>query len=204
MNQPQPLLKETPSQTAGPYVHIGCTPAFSGVGGFGKDLGRDMVHGPLEGEKIELRGAIYDGEGEPVRDAMVEIWQPDASGIFPSLNETHEKPDLYFTGWGRCPTDMETGEFSFSTVKPGPVPWPNGGQQAPHITVWIAARGVNIGLQTRLYFEDEGTANSSDPILSAIQDKQRVNTLMAQKIGQSCYRFDIHLQGKMETVFFDI
>lgn len=197
-------MHETPSQTAGPYVHIGCTPNFTGIGIFGRDPGATMKTGAVTGQEITIRGVVRDGTRSPLTDAMVEIWQADATGLFASRNEMRGSADPHFTGWGRCPCDMTTGEFFFETVKPGPVPWPDGRMQAPHITAWIVARGINIGLHTRIYFEDEPDANAADPILSGIAHKDRVKTLLARKIGDGAYRFDIHLQGPDETVFFDI
>ncbi|KQI67491.1 protocatechuate 3,4-dioxygenase [Loktanella sp. 3ANDIMAR09] len=197
------LLKESPSQTAGPYVHIGCTPNFSGIDIYGGDLGTTMKTGPVQGTEITVRGAVFDGTGTPLRDAMVEIWQADANGIYPG-NDPRGAADPHFTGWGRSPGDMETGEFTFQTVKPGQVPWRNGQLQAPHITFWIVARGINLGLQTRMYFADEVAANADDPILSRIEHQNRVPTLLAQPDGAGGYRFDIRLQGDAETIFFDI
>jgi protocatechuate 3,4-dioxygenase alpha subunit len=197
-------LRESPSQTAGPYVHIGCTPNFTGIEIFGGDLGRQMKTGPVQGTEITLKGIVHDGTGMPMRDAMVEIWQPDAAGLFACANETRAMPDPNFTGWGRSAGDMETGEFMFETVKPGAVPFPDGRMQAPHITVWIVARGINIGLHTRIYFEDEPEANAADPILSRIEHQSRIQTLLAPKHDDGTYRFDIYLQGPHETVFFDI
>ncbi|MEO0682371.1 MAG: protocatechuate 3,4-dioxygenase subunit alpha [Pseudomonadota bacterium] len=203
---PQPLnpLRESPSQTAGPYVHIGCTPNFTGIEIYGGDLGASMKRGPVQGEEIALRGTVYDGMGTPLRDAMVEIWQPDAAGLFPSANETRGTADPNFTGWGRSPGDMATGEFVFETVKPGRVPFPDGRLQAPHITAWVVARGINIGLQTRIYFEDEAEANAEDPVLTRLEHQSRVPTLLARRSAPGDYRFDIHLQGPKETVFFDV
>lgn len=197
-------LRESPSQTAGPYVHIGCTPNFTGIGIYGGDLGATMKTGPVQGQEITIRGTVFDGMGTALRDAMIEIWQPDAAGLFPSANETRGTPDPNFTGWGRSASDMETGAFMFQTVKPGAVPYPDGRMQAPHITVWIVARGINIGLHTRLYFEDEAEANATDPILTRIEHQNRLRTLLARKQGDGSYLFDIHLQGPDETVFFDI
>jgi protocatechuate 3,4-dioxygenase alpha subunit len=204
MTQPLDAFKESPSQTAGPYVHIGCTPNFAGIEMYGGDPGTRMRTGPVQGEEITLRGVIRDGTGTPLRDAMIEIWQPDAAGLFASANETRGQADPNFTGWGRSPGDPETGEFTFETVKPGAVPWHLGGMQAPHITAWIVARGINIGLHTRIYFEDEAEANAADPILSRIEHQNRVPTLLAKKEADGTYRFDIHLQGPNETIFFDI
>jgi protocatechuate 3,4-dioxygenase alpha subunit len=204
MAQRLDYLRESPSQTAGPYVHIGCMPNVTGIDFHGGDLGRSMKTGPVQGQEIIIKGIIHDGAGAPMRDAMIEIWQADAAGLFASANETRGRADPNFTGWGRSAGDMETGEFTFDTVKPGAVPWPDGRMQAPHISVWIVARGINIGLQTRIYFEDEAEANAADPILSRIEHRNRVPTLLAGKTGEGTYRFDIHLQGPNETIFFDI
>ncbi|MBD3665372.1 protocatechuate 3,4-dioxygenase subunit alpha [Sulfitobacter sp. TSTF-M16] len=197
-------LRETPSQTAGPYVHIGCTPNFTGIDIYGGDLGKCMKTGPVKGQEITIKGTVFDGTGTPLRDAMIEIWQADAEGLFNSPEETRGDADPNFTGWGRSPGDMETGEFIFETVKPGAVPFPDGRLQAPHITFWVVARGINIGLHTRLYFEDEADANAADPILTRIEHQNRIPTLLAKSEGSGTYRFDIHLQGAGETIFFDI
>lgn len=204
MTQPLTYLKETPSQTAGPYVHIGCTPNFTGITNvYQDDLGTSMVNDQTEGTRITVKGTVYDGMGAPVKDALVEIWQADANGFYNSPSETRGAADPNFTGWGRCPGDMDTGEFTFETVKPGIVPFKDGRPMAPHITFWVVARGINIGLHTRMYFPDEDAANKADPILTRIEHQQRVPTLIAQRDGD-VYRFDIHLQGENETVFFDI
>ena len=204
MQRTEPVLKESPSQTAGPYVHIGCVPQFTGIETMGADLGANMKRGPVKGEEIQIRGRVLDGDGEPVLDAVVEIWQADADGLFNSANETRGKADLNFSGWGRSPINPDSGEYAFDTVKPGKVPWSDGRIQAPHISLWIVARGINIGLQTRLYFADEVDANSVDPILCSIEDQNRISTMIAADNGDAVYRFDIRLQGDRETVFFDI
>jgi protocatechuate 3,4-dioxygenase alpha subunit len=197
-------LKETPSQTAGPYVHIGCTPNFCEITGvYENDLGISMVNDKTLGERITLRGRVFDGAGTPLRDALLEIWQADSKGLYNSPSELRGTADPNFTGWGRCPTDMETGEYRFETVKPGQVPFKDGRMMAPHVTVWIVARGINIGLQTRIYFEDEKEANDKDPILQRIEHRNRVPTLIAKRDGSS-YVFDIYLQGDKETIFFDV
>jgi len=204
MVQPLDDLRESPSQTAGPYVHIGCAPSFSGIDTYGDDLGSSMKTGPVRGEEITLRGTVFDGTGTPLRDALIEIWQADAHGLFNSPAETRGAADPHFTGFGRSPGDMNTGEFVFETVKPGRVPFRDGRLQAPHVTFWIVARGINIGLHTRMYFADEPDANAEDPILSAIEHQNRVPTLLAHPEGGGTYRFDIRLQGEGETIFFDI
>lgn len=204
MVQPLDKWKETPSQTAGPYVHIGCAPNFSGITGvYPEDLGQSMKTGPVKGQEIEIRGTVYDGMGLPIRDAIIEIWQADAEGLFPSPRETRGTADPNFTGWARACGDTETGEFRFDSVKPGRVPFPDGRMQAPHVTFWIVARGINLGLQTRMYFEDEADANAEDPVLAKIENRPRVETLIARREGDGTYRFDIRLQGENETVFFD-
>ncbi|MEP6067910.1 MAG: protocatechuate 3,4-dioxygenase subunit alpha [Paracoccaceae bacterium] len=205
MTQSLDRLNETPSQTAGPYVHIGCTPNMSGIAMYAdQDLGVEMKTGKVQGQNITICGAVFDGTGTPLRDALIEIWQADANGLFNTPAETRGNPDPSFSGFGRAPSDMDTGEFMFDTVKPGAVPYPDGRIQAPHVTFWIVARGINLGLHTRMYFADEAEANAQDPILTRLEHQNRVPTLLAQSTGPDSYRFDIHLQGDNETIFFDI
>jgi protocatechuate 3,4-dioxygenase alpha subunit len=148
------------------------------------------------GERIIIEGRIFDGIGQPVRDALVEIWQANAAGKYNSPNDPSDKPiDPAFRGWGRAGTDFQTGLYRFETIKPGPA------DGAPHVTVWIVSRGINIGLQTRLYFADEAEANAADPVLAMV-DPARRKTLVARREGDT-YTFDIHIQGDLETVFFD-
>src|SRR5690606_34122279 len=197
-------LKESPSQTAGPYVHIGLTPNFAEITGvYPEDLGIRMVNDKTKGERITITGRVLDGTGTPLKDALVEIWQADADGLYNSPSEMRGSADANFTGWGRCPSGMDDGVFRFETIKPGRVPYPDGRMQAPHVTLWIVARGINIGLQTRMYFPEEEAANAEDPILGRVEHRIRVGTLIAQKV-EGGYSFDIHLQGDKETVFFDI
>ncbi len=206
MVQPLGYLKESASQTAGPYVHIGCTPNFVGIHGvFEKDLGSGALYNEqTRGQRITIRGTVYDGGGNALKDALVEIWQADDAGFYNSPSETRGAADPNFVGWGRSPGDMDTGEFVFETIKPGRVPFKDGRWMAPHVTFWIVARGINIGLHTRMYFPEEEAANAEDPILARIEHKVRVPTLIAKKEGDNTYRFDIRLQGEGETVFFDI
>ena len=118
---------ETASQTAGPYVHIGCTPNFAGLTVlYAEDLGARMITGAATGQQITLTGRIFDGAGDVLSDALVEAWQADAAGRFAGAADA----DPHFSGFGRCPCDAGTGEFRFETVKPGPVAWPQGGLQA--------------------------------------------------------------------------
>ena len=198
-----PKLKESASQTAGPYVHIGCVPTFAGLEGmYDGDLGKTMITGDAKGERIVVEGIVYDGGGNPLRDAMVEIWQADANGVMNSP-EDGRPFDAGFTGWGRQPSNGDTGEFRFETIKPGAVPFKGDTMQAPHLHVWVVARGINLGLNTRMYFEDEAEANAADPVLNKIEARNRVDTLIAKKEGNT-YRFDIYIQGPNETVFFDV
>ena len=205
MAQDLRYLKETPSQTAGPYVHIGLTPNFCDITGvYEGDLGTAMVNDKTTGERITVTGRIFDGAGALVRDAVIEIWQADGAGLYNSPSEMRGTADPNFTGWGRCPTRAEDGVYSFETIKPGKVPFRDGRRMAPHITFWIVARGINIGLHTRMYFPEDEAANAEDPVLARIEHKDRIPTLIAKKEGDNTYRFDIRLQGEGETVFFDI
>lgn len=197
-------LKESPSQTAGPYVHIGLTPNIVGIGGiYEADLGTGPLYSDgAMGERITIKGCVLDGTGTVLRDGLIEIWQADAAGLYPGPSEPRGTADIAFRGWGRTTGDLDTGEYTFETIKPGRVPHPAGGWQAPHISVWIVARGINLGLTTRIYFADEAAANGEDPILARIEHQNRIATLLAVKEG-SIYRFDIRLQGEGETIFFD-
>ena len=204
MVQPLGYLKESASQTAGPYVHIGLTPNFSGIAGvYESDLGATMVNDRTLGRRIAITGRVLDGTGTPLKDALIEIWQADAAGLYNSPSELRGTADPNFPGWGRSATDGVTGEYRFETIKPGRVPFKDGRLMAPHVSFWIVARGINLGLNTRLYFGDEAAANAEDPVLARIEHRVRVSTLIAAADGDS-YRFDIHLQGEKETVFFDI
>ncbi len=197
-------LKESASQTAGPYVHIGLTPNFAGIAGvYPTDLGAAMVTERTKGERVTVRIRVIDGAETPLRDALVEIWQADAAGIHNSPADLRGAADPHFSGWGRQATDMATGECTFHTIKPGRVPFFDGRLMAPHLTVWIVARGINLGLHTRMYFGDEESANADDPVLARIEHRTRVKTLIAPLVD-GVYMFDVHLQGDDETVFFDI
>jgi protocatechuate 3,4-dioxygenase alpha subunit len=163
-----------------------------------------MVNPSTRGERITIRGFVYDGAGAPLKDALIEIWQADADGYYNSPSETRGKADPNFFGWARQPGDMATGEFVFETIKPGMVPFRYDRKMAPHVNFWIVARGINIGLNTRMYFPDEEAANAADPILARIEHRDRIATLIAKKQGASTYCFDIRLQGENETIFFDV
>ncbi len=196
-------IPESPGQTAGPYVHIGCVPNFCGLEGvYPEDIGSLIIGPGARGERITIKGAVHDGVGAPLRDALVEIWHADSNGVYPSPADPREC-DPEFNGHGRSACDMVSGEFVFETVKPGRVPFRDGRLMAPHVTFWIAARGINLGLQTRMYFADEEEANAEDPVLAAIEHRSRVTTILAKPGGEGVYRFDIRLQGESETIFFD-
>lgn len=199
MAQKFEYLEETPSQTAGPYVHIGCIPSFAGVEGvYPQDLGRSPFNDGAKGEVITITGSIYDGTGWALRDAMFESWQADAAGRYPSQVGCDPK----VPGFCRFAADKDSGLYSLRTIKPGAVTDRSGRVMAPHISVWISARGINLCLNTRIYFEDE--ENEADPILARIEQRHRIDTLIAKKTGDRAYRFDIRLQGDGETVFLDL
>lgn len=184
-------LKETPSQTAGPYLHIGLMPGFMFPDRTSlRSLGSDPVSGP--GTRIVVSGRILDGASKPVVDAVIEFWQADTDGRYANI-------------WRRTASD-DDGAYHLDTVKPGRAAGPDGRLMAPHITLWVVARGINVGLHTRLYFEDEAEANASDLVLNLVPDARRRETLFAkrsQNRDAMVYEFDIRLQGERETVFFD-
>jgi protocatechuate 3,4-dioxygenase alpha subunit len=205
MTQKLDYLKESPSQTAGPYVHIGLAPGAAGFDIYKHELGWDIAGPDAAGERIKVEGLVIDGTGAPVKDVMLEVWQADAQGIYPHPEDPRAaKVARGFRGWGRVITDFDTGLWGFETIKPGAVPGRMGRTQAPHLNLWIVARGINVGLNTRMYFPEDTDAHDADPILSMIEQRQRVQTLIAQKTGPGAYRFDICLQGDGETVFLDI
>ena len=189
-------MKQTPSQTVGPFYSLGLTRKPTNL----------LASDNTQGERIRIEGYVFDGDGKTVPDAMVEIWQANAYGRYNHPDDKQEKPlDPNFFGWGRSGTD-KTGGFSFETVKPGAVPGPDASVQAPHINVTVFARGMLVHAYTRIYFNDE-PANETDPVLSSIKDKSRRRTLIAareEKNGKPVYHFDIRLQGENETVFFDM
>jgi protocatechuate 3,4-dioxygenase alpha subunit len=175
--------RQTPSQTVGPFFHFDKT----------------------KGERITIEGRVLDGDGQPLNDAMIEIWQANADGRYDHPEDKQDKPlDPTFHGFGRCATDKD-GRFSFQTIRPGAVPGPGNTLQAPHVNVTVFARGMLKQLVTRMYFENE-KLNADDPILGRIVDEARRSTLVARrKNGKGGpFVFDIVLQGKGETVFFDV
>jgi protocatechuate 3,4-dioxygenase alpha subunit len=180
----------TPSQTVGPF--FGFALPFEG--------GAALVPED-QADAIVVSGAVLDGEGAPVGDALIELWQANRAGRYAHPEDTRDEIPLEpgFTGFGRCPTDSD-GRFSFVTVKPGPVPDASGRMQAPHIDVNVFARGLLKQLVTRIYFPDESEANGADAVLGSVEPDRR-STLVAVPDGDRL-RFDIHLQGDLETVFF--
>jgi len=215
-NQSPELFGQTPSQTVGPFFHYGL-PWKGGADLVGQsDMGArpDLIpeghyllnlsspKGPVTGEVIEISGRVLDGQGQPIPDAVLEIWQANAAGRYASEDDRREEVPLdpNFIGFGRASTSSE-GEYRFRTIRPGRTPGPGNSLQAPHIAVGVLGRGLIKRLCTRIYFEG-GEGNDDDPILALVPDARR-HTLIAQKIDGG-YRFDVVLQGAQETVFFDV
>ena len=186
-------LQTTSSQTVGPYLHIGMT-----------WLVTDNLVGPgTTGEKVTIEGRVVDGDGQPVTDALIEIWQANAHGKYAHPDDTQDKPiETGFKGFGRVPTDEE-GRFRFTTIKPGRVPASGGGSQAPHLNVTIFMRGMLKHLITRLYFPGD-PANDEDPVLQSVPAERR-STLIAKPVeGKTgTLAWNVVLQGAGETVFFE-
>jgi protocatechuate 3,4-dioxygenase, alpha subunit len=189
-------VKQTPSQTVGPFFSLGLTRKAINI----------LASETTEGERIRIEGQVFDGDGKPVPDAMIEIWQANAYGRYNHPDDKQEKPlDQSFLGWGRSATD-KNGVYGFETIKPGSVPGTGDTPQAPHVNVAVFARGMLVHAFTRIYFGDE-PANDTDPILCLIKNRARRRTLIArhnEQNGKIIYRFDIRLQGENETVFFDM
>jgi protocatechuate 3,4-dioxygenase alpha subunit len=187
-------LIATPGQTVGPFFSVGLDrPEWA-------DMTR---HNPM-GERITIEGRVLDGDGAPVPDALIELWQANAAGRYDHLadEQADKKIDPNFHGYGRVATDAK-GQFRIKTVKPGAVPGRGNALQAPHINVAFSTRGLLRQLHTRIYFADE-PANASDPLLSRIDDEAVRKTLIARKGEGGAYRFDFVLQGKDETAFLDL
>ena len=207
------VARETASQTAGPYVHIGLAPQQAGFDIFENNFGNVLTNERTKGERIRIEGRVFDGIGTVLKDALIESWQANAEGKYahPGDHQPGKAIDPNFRGWGRACTDFETGVYTIDTIKPGVVTGRVSGTgsrfMAPHINLWIVARGINLGLNTRLYFSDEAEANAKDAVLNIIEWEARRATLVAQRSetkGTVVYRFDIRLQGEGETVFFDV
>jgi protocatechuate 3,4-dioxygenase, alpha subunit len=200
----------TPSQTVGPFFAYGLSPKGrcewdpNGSYSWKETISDNLVTPDASGEKIVIEGRVTDGDGTAINDAMIEIWQADAQGRYANPRDSRARPNTQFKGFGRSATDKD-GMYGFATVKPGPVPGPNGKPQAPHIVVCIFSRGMLRQIYTRLYFSGEA-ANDIDPILTLVPQDRR-GTLIAHKEMRgdlAVYRFDIRVQGDGETVFFDI
>lgn len=205
MPRPLDYLRETASQTAGPYVHIGLSPGAAGFRTFDRELGQVIAPEGTAGERIRIDGQVIDGTGGPVKDVLIEVWQADAAGIYPHPEDPRAAEAAPgFRGWGRVIPDFDTGLWSIDTIKPGAVPGRAGRTQAPHLNLWLVARGINIGLNTRLYFPEDAAAHATDPVLASVESPARRQTLIATATGPGTYRFDIRLQGDGETVFIDI
>jgi protocatechuate 3,4-dioxygenase alpha subunit len=184
---------QSPAQTIGPFFHF----ALDWPGA------EDLTSAETQGERIEIVGRVLDGDGAPVPDALLEIWQANAAGRYAHPDDRQEKPlDPAFRGFGRCATDAD-GRFRFATIRPGRVPGRGNTLQAPHVNVGLFARGLLPRLVTRIYFAD-ASENAEDPVLALIPDPARRATLLARPVAGdgTVYRFDIVLQGPGETVFF--
>ena len=193
-------LQQTPSQTLGPFFAYGLTPEQYGYAH--KAIAGNTLAAPgVPGEHVRIEGRIFDGAGAPIDDAMIEIWQADSQGRYAGAEGDEAASAGDFGGFGRCGTDDEGG-FWFTTIKPGAI----AGAHAPHIGVIVQARGILNHVFTRIYFDDEAAANSADPVLQSVPEDRR-NTLIAVRSETPAgpvYRFDIHMQGDDETVFFDV
>ncbi|HEY4012583.1 MAG TPA: protocatechuate 3,4-dioxygenase subunit alpha [Polyangiaceae bacterium] len=188
-------LLQTPSQTAGPFFHLRLGGAH-----------QHRLVEPGSSGAIRIEGRVLDGEGAPVVDALIEIWQADAEGRYVHPADRWPREPGCFTGFGRAQTDPKTGVYVFETRKPGRVPGAGGGLQAPHASLVVFARGLLGHLYSRVYFDDEAAANAVDPVLSSVRADRR-GTLVAVRDGRGdppAYRHDIVLQGPGETVFFDV
>jgi protocatechuate 3,4-dioxygenase alpha subunit len=187
----------TPSQTVGPFFAVpGALPWPDG----------SYVVPAGTPNAVRIGGRVLDGDGQPVPDALIETWQADADGRFDHPDDprapTARPAAALFRGFGRCATDP-AGRYWILTTKPGPLPTPDGRVEAPHIDVSVFARGLLHRLVTRIYFPDETAANAHDPVLSEIPDHDARATLIARPDADGL-RFDIHLQGPDETVFFAV
>jgi protocatechuate 3,4-dioxygenase alpha subunit len=191
-------LRQTPSQTVGPYFAYGLSPEQYG---YQQNLtsiaGSQMVEGEIEGQRIRVEGRVFDGAGNPISDALIEIWQADGLGRYAHPSDPRGSNST-FKGFGRCGTGTDPQcRFWFDTIKPGKVD----GDQAPHLNVIVSMRGMLLHAFTRIYFSDE-PSNAADKVLRMVPAERR-NTLIATHQGGNVYRFDIHMQGVEETVFFD-
>lgn len=188
-------LKQTPSQTVGPYFSYGLTPE-QGDYDLKSIASPNMTKEDTPGEHITLHGNIYDGNGEIIADAMIEIWQANAEGQY--LDRGTAPTDDIFTGFGRCDAQIDN-KFHFKTIKPGPI----ADGHAPHINMIVFMRGMLSHAFTRVYFDDEMNLNEQDAVFCSVPEDRR-HTLIAKKDEDGHYQFDLHMQGDNETVFFDV
>jgi protocatechuate 3,4-dioxygenase alpha subunit len=191
----------TPSQTVGPFFAYGLTP--TGQYEWNDAFTNNLVTPDAAGERIRIEGRVFDGDRKAVPDCMLEIWQADAQGRFADPKDDRSLPNSKFRGFGRCGTDPN-GDFAFDTIKPGAVPDPDGKPQAPHILLAVFARGMLLHNYTRIYLDGEA-ANAADPVLALVPPDRRPTLIAKRASGNNAvYRFDVHLQGDDETVFFQI
>ena len=193
-----PKLRQTPSQTVGPYFAYGLAPEQYGYHQqLASIAGAEMAEGDTEGQRIRVEGRVFDGAGNPISDALIEIWQADSLGRYAHPSDPRGSNST-FKGFGRCGTGTDPrNRFWFDTIKPGKVD----AEQAPHLNVIVSMRGMLLHAFTRVYFSDE-PANATDKVLRMVPADRR-STLIAEHLGGNVYRFDIHMQGDNETVFFD-
>jgi protocatechuate 3,4-dioxygenase alpha subunit len=196
--------RQTPSQTIGPFFHYGLNPVEANYP-HSQIAGHCLVSDKTLGEHIRVTGRVFDGKGAVIEDALLEIWQANAAGRYahPGDARSNRALDPHFHGFGRCGTGAnEQSRFAFSTIKPGAAQ-PG---HAPFISVTVFMRGLLNHVYTRIYFDDEAAANAEDPVFSGV-DSERQMTLLAKRCETPAgieYRFDIHMQGDQETVFFDL
>jgi protocatechuate 3,4-dioxygenase alpha subunit len=192
----------TPSQTVGPYFAYGLI--SNGRYDWNDAFTSNLVTPDTTGERIRVEGRVFDGDGQPVPDCMLEVWQADAQGRFADPKDKRSLPNAIFRGFGRCGTDAN-GDYAFDTIKPGSVPDPDGKPQAPHILLAVFARGMLLHLYTRIYFGGEA-ANAADPVLALVPTDRRATLIASREAGNGnpVYRLDIRLQGDNETVFFEV
>lgn len=184
-------LRASTSQTIGPYLRIGLE--WMQI--------EDLAPQGVAGQRVRIEGRVLDGDGKPVNDAALELWQANSHGKYASPEDAQDKPlESNFRGYGRSLTD-DSGAFRFRTIKPGRVPGPDGKLQAPHLVITIFMRGLLKQLVTRLYFPDE-PSNADDPVLALVPPERRA-TLVARKTGEGALEWNVNLQGRHETVFFD-
>ena len=192
---------QTPSQTVGPYFAYGLTPEQYGYP-LASIASSDLRTPDVAGQEIRIEGRVLDGEGAPINDAMIEIWQADGQGRYAHPTDPRGS-NIGFKGFGRCGTGTDpANRFVFETVKPGSVD----GKQAPHVSVIVFMRGLLSHAYTRLYFSDEAAANAADPVLRSVPEARRASLIAKREDTASgpVYRFDIHMQGDAETIFFDV